>query len=189
MVFLSVPLFNQPLGCLTWSTSPAIPLLYHFFDELLGHGHSVPTLHCLHRYAQNLPGLMAILVANLADTVMGAINIYYSSVNIYYPPVVVRIDTTYYSVCLSLNVLLTLMIITRLVLHKRDIRHATGTSDGTTKLYTTVIMMLVESYALYAIAFILYIISFTLDASVAAVFSQVLSGIQVCATRARPDMS
>ena len=64
-----------------------------------------------------------------------------------------------------------------------------GTSGGATKLYTTIIIMLIESYALYATALILYIISFALDLSVCAIFSELLAGIQVRATRPCPDMS
>ena len=132
-------------------------------------------------------GLMVTIVTDLADMVMGIIKIHYSLVpGVYAPPIVTKANLAYFSICLSLNVLLTLMIITRLFLHKRNIQHAMGTSGGSTKLYTTIIVMLVESYALYAIAFILCIVSFTLGASVFPVFAQVIAGMQVCT--ARPNL-
>ena len=62
----------------------------------------------------------------------------------------------YYSVSLSLNVLLTLMIITRLVLHARNTRIALGII-GIGGLCKAVIVMLVESCALFAVSSLLVI--------------------------------
>ena len=133
---------------------------------------------------------VTILVAKLVDTVTGIMNTYYySALPFLLSPAEEKTGVAYFPICLSLNVLLTLMIITRLVLHKRNIRHSMGTSDGTSKLYTTIIIMFIESYALYAIAFISYIISSTLGASVSTVFSRLLGGIQVSTTRSSLDMS
>ena len=66
----------------------------------------------------------------------------------------VRWGDAYYSIALSLNVLLTLMLITRLVLHSKNIRSVMGTQDGASGLYKTIITMLVESGALYAASFV-----------------------------------
>lgn len=117
-----------------------------------------------------------------AAVVIGIMHIYYNSLPaVYVPPTAATINTAYYSISLSLNILLMLMIITRLVLHRRNLQHAVGTSDGTTKLYTTIIIMLVESYALYAITFLLYIIFWALEASAYTVVSELLDGTQVIA--------
>ena len=62
----------------------------------------------------------------------------------------------YYSLSLSLNVLLTLMIVFRVILHARDARTAMGvTTVG--KLYKAIITILVESCALYAASLLLVI--------------------------------
>ena len=135
-------------------------------------------------------GLTVMLVANFAGTVTGIMHTYYSSVPaLDVPTRVTKLVTAYYSICFSLNILLTLMIITRLILHRRNIQRAIGTSDGSTRLYTTIIIMLVESYALYAIALLSYTVSFTLEASVYTIFSGFLGEIQVRATRPCPDTS
>ena len=50
----------------------------------------------------------------------------------------------YLSVSVSLNILLTLMIVIRLILHTRNVRTAMGMS-GIGGLYKTIIVMLIES--------------------------------------------
>lgn len=94
------------------------------------------------------------------------------------------IDTVYLSICLSLNLLLTLMIVIRLILHNRNVRQAMGTSGKTTGLYTTVVTMLVESYALYAIALLSYIVPYTQGSWVVTISSQIVGGVQVRAVLA-----
>ena len=57
---------------------------------------------------------------------------------------------SYYSISLSLNIILTLMIVIRLVLLTRNTRAAMGVT-GTGGLHSAIITMLVESCALYAV--------------------------------------
>ena len=83
------------------------------------------------------------------------------------------------SICVLFNVLVTLMIIIQLALHTRNIRNAIGASPGLGGLYTAVITMLVESSALSAIAYLLYIASDSAHSSSAYLFSQPLGEIQV----------
>ena len=66
-------------------------------------------------------------------------------------------NNAYYSIALSLNALLTLMLITRLVLHSKNIRRAMGDQDGASGLYKAIITMLVESGALHAASFVLFV--------------------------------
>ena len=61
----------------------------------------------------------------------------------------------YYSIVLSLNALLTLMLITRLVLHSKNIQRAMGDQDGVCRSYKGVVTMLVESGVLYAASFVM----------------------------------
>jgi len=63
-----------------------------------------------------------------------------------------KFSVPHLSISVSLNVLLTLMIVIRLILHGRQIRTATGSAFGITGLYKTVSTMLVESCALFAVS-------------------------------------
>ena len=62
----------------------------------------------------------------------------------------------YYSVSLSFNILLTLMIITRLVLHARNTRNALGIT-GIGGLCRAVVTIFVESCALFTVNSLLVI--------------------------------
>lgn len=86
---------------------------------------------------------------------------------------------SYYSVCVSLTVLLTLMIVVRLFLHRRDIRNALGKSAGIDGLYITIVTMLVESYALYAVTFLVYIGLWATNNFMAAIFAAAIGEVQV----------
>ena len=90
--------------------------------------------------------------------------------------------TSYYSICLSLNVLLTLMIVARLIVHIWNLRKATGASGGPSGLHTataTAATMLIESYALYAVAVLLYIVPWAVDSWALYLFSGALGSAQV----------
>ena len=63
----------------------------------------------------------------------------------------------YFSVSLSLNVLLILMIVIRLILHTKNTRNALGIA-GIGGLCKTVVTMLIESCALYAVGSVLVIV-------------------------------
>ena len=120
--------------------------------------------------------------ANLTHTAMGITHIYPASLSSPDIVVAVHLDTSYYSVSLALNILLTLMIITRLALHNRNIRSVMGTSGEHTRLYTAIVTMLVESYALHAIAFLFYIVPWALQNEIAFVTGRVAANVQVRAT-------
>jgi len=63
----------------------------------------------------------------------------------------------YHSISVSLNVLLTLMIVIRLALHGRNIRTATGSLAGINGLYKTIPTMLIESCAIFAVSSVLVV--------------------------------
>ena len=87
---------------------------------------------------------------------------------------------TYYSIALSLNALLTLMLITRLVLHSKNIRCVMGDQDGASGLYKAIITMLVESGALYAASFALLVGSCASQSEVLQlIIPQITPGTQV----------
>ena len=119
---------------------------------------------------------------NITDVAVGAAHIYqYSAVN--YPVVITNnFNTSHLSICLSLNILLTLMIVVRLVVHIRNFRKATRSLEGFSGLHdaaATAVAMLIESYALYAVALLLYIVPWAIDNVVVYLFSKVLGTIQV----------
>ena len=87
----------------------------------------------------------------------------------------------YMSISISLNILLTLMIVVRPILHGRNICVAMGFPAGISGLYTTTPTMPVESSALFAAAAsLLVIISWTVDSTVTNGFLPILSKAQVC---------
>ena len=85
----------------------------------------------------------------------------------------------YFSISLSLNVILTLMIIVRLILHSKSIGATTGPPDGESGLYKTVVTMLVESSALYAVSSLLVIGPLAAGSPAMDMFSPVLALTQV----------
>ena len=93
--------------------------------------------------------------------------------------ITIDVPLSYFWISLSLNVLLTLMIVIRLILHRRNVRIALGSLAGTTGLYTTVVTTLVESSAPYAVAFLLVIGAFTADSYLTSAFTPLLGDIQV----------
>jgi len=61
-------------------------------------------------------------------------------------------DISFFSISVSLNVILTLLIVVRLVLHGRYVRAATGSRAGIGGLYKTIATLLIESCALFAVS-------------------------------------
>ena len=70
---------------------------------------------------------------------------------------VIPFDYVCYPISLSLTLLLTIMIIVRLARHGRKMRNAVGSGTNGSGLYDTIVATLVESYALYALSFLVYI--------------------------------
>ena len=85
---------------------------------------------------------------------------------------------SYYSISLSLNILLTLMIVIRLVLHARNTHTAMGIS-GIGGLCNAIITMLIESCAIYAVGSSLVIGSWAARNSVMNLFMGILPETQV----------
>ena len=113
------------------------------------------------------------------DEVTGVVYIYNQSITALNSKTLMDSGTSYNSISLSLNVILTLMVITRLIWHSRNIRKAIGASDTVVGSYTTIVTMLVESYALYAVVFLLYMATFAAQNSADFVFGGFLGSAQV----------
>ena len=85
----------------------------------------------------------------------------------------------YFSISVSLNVLLTLMIVTRLILHGRNIQSAMGGPVRVGGLYKTVVTMLIESCALYAVTSLLFIGPWYAKNHASDIFLPILAEVQV----------
>ena len=96
------------------------------------------------------------------------------------PPFTYGPGLIYLEVSVSLNVLLTSMIVLRLALHDRSVRAAMGTPGRIGGLYKAIVTMLIESCALYAVASLLVIgPANARDISTAAIFLPILAQTQV----------
>ena len=94
-------------------------------------------------------------------------------------PIAINFGLPYFSISVSLNILLTLMIVTRLLLHCRNVHAALGNPDWIAGLYKAIITMLIESSALYAVNSLLFIGAWGAGSHVADIFLPILAEIQV----------
>jgi hypothetical protein len=95
-----------------------------------------------------------------------------------------------FATTLSLNLLLTLMIVIRLILHSRSIRKALGSlaGPGASGLYEAIVTVLVESSAVYTVSFLLVVVSWGVNNSIENTFLLVLPNIQVRGVFVFPDL-
>ena len=125
---------------------------------------------------------MVMFRATINNVAMGTILTYQSVV----PPAGLWSAIPYFSISLSLNVLLTLMIIIRLILHARNTRTALGIT-GIGGLCKTIVTMFIESCALYAVNSLLFIVPWGTHNYAENIFLFILSQTQVRALpRSRP---
>ena len=127
--------------------------------------------------------------ADLAGTAAGIADIYLFTVleSTNSSPIILYLASSYYAICLAFNLLVTLMITVKLILHRKNLQHAVGTSNAATRVYTTVVIMLVESYALYAIALISVVATWSLLSVGLPITTKILGTVQVCAVFRSPD--
>jgi len=144
----------------------------------------------------------AILRTNAVNVGMGITTLYFqhnwyeTSTGLGLP----KFSVPYLSISVSLNILLTLMIVIRLVLHGRKIRTATGSLAGISRLYKSISAMLIESCALFSMASLLvvgplavYIYSSTtniylIGGFIVEIFYPILAEIQVRDFPRRPSL-
>lgn len=122
------------------------------------------------------------LRAKVIDIAMGLTFTYYQATQpdtSYWSAVAFNFNFPYFSISLALNVILTLMIVARLVLHSRNIRSIMGAPTGANSLCKAVVTMLVESCALYAINFVLFIGAWGAESHVSDIFFPLLADTQV----------
>lgn len=112
---------------------------------------------------------------------MGVITLYHASQpnSSLWRGITVNFGLPYFTISVGLNVILTLMISVRLLLHSRNIRSAMGSGSGTSSLYRTIATMLIESSALYAITSLLFIGPYAANNYASDIFLPILAEVQV----------
>ena len=139
--------------------------------------------------ARILRGTVVVLLANLIDTAMGIAFIYQIARPISLVSNAGTIEdfgTPYYSISLALNVILTLMIVGRLIIHGKNVRNAMGSPSGVNGLYKAIVGMLVESCALYAVSYLLFMVPWAAGSPVSNAFFPILAETQVRTIPASP---
>ena len=132
--------------------------------------------------ARSTPQTYRLSSANTADKGTGILSVYANSQpesSIMSPAELIKDNAPYFAISVSLNLLLTLMIVVRLILYRRNIKNAMGGQAGVGGLYKTIATIMVESSALYAITYLLFIGSWAADISVQYIFLQALGETQV----------
>ena len=134
------------------------------------------------------------LFANLKNTATGITLVYNQASGpdtLYMGFFSVKFMRSYLIISISLNLLLTLMIVAQLVLYRKKIRNTMGPSAETTGLYNSIITMLIESRALYVGSFLVFAVTRSLDGSgqlLAEVFKPILAETQVSANLTRETL-
>jgi len=118
----------------------------------------------------------AMLRTNSVNVGTGIATLYfqYNSYIFITVPGLPKFGIPYLSISVSLNVLLTLMIVIRLVLHGRIIRNAAGSLAGISGLYKTISTMLIESCALFSVSSL-----FVVGALTAVVYGRTLNALAI----------
>ena len=122
-------------------------------------------------------GPSATALANVTGAVMGILVTYHQAAE----PLdnIIDFGTPLFAISLSLNILLTSMIVVRLVRHMRDIQGAIGPLVKPNRLYGVIITILVESCALYVVSFVLFIGPWGAGDGTQLIFFPILAQVQV----------
>lgn len=155
-----------------------VPRITFLVNNLLSAGFLLYRCHVI--YSKSYHAIALPILIYTASLTVSMILVYFKALqrnNSTWNSLVVDLDTPYYAVTLSLNVVLTLMIITRLILYSKEIQKVlVPSSCGFCKIFTTV---LVESSALYAVTFILFVVPWSAGNWVADIFFPILRETQV----------
>ena len=124
-----------------------------------------------------------MLLADVSNTAMGILLVYQTTQPGYiWNSLAANTGIPYFSISVSLNVLLTLIIVTRLILHSRFLRNGTESFAKSSGLYSTVITVLVESSAIYAVNSLLLIGPWVAKNRASGIFLPILAETQACTT-------
>lgn len=117
--------------------------------------------------------------ANVADTAFWIVITYHQTSATINGDFVRDLGMAYFSVSLCLDVLLTLIIATRLIRHSKNIRDVTGsaTDNG---LYNTIVTIFFESCTLYAFGSVPFIGSLVTQGQIQGIFANVQARVVIC---------
>ena len=116
---------------------------------------------------------MATLKANVDNIAMGILYIYQNG-----QPGFAWSAVPYFSISLSLNIILTLMIVIRLTLHARGVRTAMG-GVGSGGLCKAIVTMFIESCAIYSMSSVLVLAMMGAGSSAMNIFILIIAQTQV----------
>jgi len=152
-----------------------IPSIMFLFNNWLADG--LLLYRCYILYGMNIWVIALPCLLCLGSVVMGIMLVYQTSRpgSEVWTSLAVNFGLGYFSLSLSLNILLTLMIVTRLILHTRNIMGAPA------RVYRAIITMLIESSALYAINSLLFVGPWGAGNHAADIFLPILAQTQVIA--------
>jgi len=152
-----------------------IPNIMFLFNNWLADG--LLLYRCYILYGMNIWVVALPCLLCLSSVVMGIMLVYQTSRpdSKIWTSLAVNYGLGYFSISLSLNILLTLMIVTRLILHTRNIMGAPA------RVYRAIITMLIESSALYAVNSLLFVGPWGAGNHAADIFLPILAQTQVIA--------
>jgi hypothetical protein len=125
---------------------------------------------------------IATISANTTDTAMGIMFVYESSRPDLIPTSIaamVPFDAPFFSISFALNIVVTILIVSRLLLHKKRVQNAMGAAVDVGGLYMATIAIIVESYAICAIAVTLYLATWGARSYLQYIFLQIIAQMQV----------
>ena len=120
------------------------------------------------------PPPTAVLRANVDNIATGIMGVYQTMQLISSDSAIIP----YFTISVSLNILLTLMIVVRLILYNRSARAATGETESG-GMYKAIVTMLIESCALYAVNSLLFIGLWGAQNYAESIFLPILAETQV----------
>lgn len=91
----------------------------------------------------------------------------------------INFGLAYWPISVSINVLVTSLIVGRLLYFRARVRHAFALAPDHGRMYTSVVAMLIESAALYTVVGLLYIGTYATKNVAANVLVPVLGEVQV----------
>jgi hypothetical protein len=145
-------------------------------------------------WAIAIPGLMYLtsvgmcfsfpkvtIPTDLTETATGVVFIYQSTIPLSVGVFNIFFGLPYYWISLSINVVLTLMIVARLIQHHKTVQRAMGAQAPavTGGLYKAIVTILVESCALYAVTYLLFLVPWTMQSPFTNAFFPILAQTQV----------
>ena len=117
-------------------------------------------------------------MTNGSSIALGVAWIFQSSRRSLYSSIAIAFGTAYYMSSLGVNILVTILITTRLILHRREIMDILPPEHAA--CYASMTSIIIESAALYSVTALVFIISYALDNPINLIFLSLASACQVC---------